>query len=69
MIILLLLFSVFIFTMHLVVEGAIWAYSFFVKRLDLGDYKRRGNGSARPWALVTGASDGIGLAFVRVIVL
>lgn len=38
-----------------------WAYTTFLKRIDLSPYQ-----DGQSWAVVTGATDGIGLAFAKV---
>lgn len=45
------------------VQLALWVYGLFFRKNSLEKYKRKGGSS---WAIVTGATAGIGLAFCEV---
>lgn len=49
----------------MLLEFVLFLYGSFIHRQNFAEYKKKGARGENAWALVTGASDGIGLAFSR----
>ena len=56
------------FLVHSGIRLAFWLYLMFIRKQNWSRYQKRNaaTGQCESWAVVTGATDGIGLGFVKV---